>query len=478
MMGSSLLNQAADAAKAGAAAAIDVAKAQKKRILHEYSDQVLSTCSQLPGVQRYDFRDNVQNLEDIIRGVDLANGIYSLQARTTEELNDLPMIKMKGIAKMLSLEKLQMDRATKNAAKNYANAASNATFGRSVAELEEDIRPKINAYALYENATETLWIVVRGTVTVSDFFTDVKWGDVSVVKQLKFPTDCNNQAREMVDAAYAFSDEVLAPARKTVRRVAFAGHSLGGAVAINAYLLHLGNRGMTSLPTDPKNVLAVTLGAPLVVSHERAATFNYDFKGSGVKLDDSLDDMEHWADNVFNLICRLDIIPATVGPQPLPDSLLENSLIGPVIKKFMETLKIKRDAFVPFGNFFSVNPSFDAEHNQNAAVAVVLKAPDPVKLLNIWPDNVFHWPLSIEDHNSDVYLVAMESLRPKWTPPAVSGKGAVQSSKNQTAAGAAGEPIPQPITYKRYSILYTLLSTVTQSPVRNTHTPSLTSFYR
>ena len=431
----SAANKGLNAAKEGAAAVVEAAATMKRKMLHEYADYVLSKTSNVAGASPCNWRNDPQRLEDIIRGVDLANGIYSLKPRTTEELNSSSDIAGKGLASALHFGEVI---AYANALKSGVNALAGATIGGG--GVDKDERLKIDSYAQYDFSSGTLWIIFRGTVTVSDFLADADWANSTDVMQLKFPEMCNERAKVSLVAAYDFCEKVLTPQNHTVQRIAFAGHSLGGAMAINAYMLHLsgaaGGKKDLGLPTQLSNVFVVTLGAPLIFNHESAANFKHNLRGSGLKMDDHLPELEHWAENVFNLVCRLDVIPSSVGPQQLPSALMDNEFIGKPIRVFLDKMGIKRESFVPFGNYYSVNPTFDEDHNQNAAVATVLALSDPLQILNIWPAQVLHWPFSLEDHNSDVYLEAMRSLRPGWTPTirAVIVK-AVDSSK--TSAGSA-----------------------------------------
>ncbi|MCB1179748.1 MAG: lipase family protein, partial [Leptospiraceae bacterium] len=120
-----------------------------------------------------------------------------------------------------------------------------------------------------------LWVIARGTEPTSfdDWMTDLKFRE-SNIKQVRFHQGFHNSAQALLNSIVNGKKliELIEELSKKKRKIYFAGHSLGGALAIyfSWYLTknydHKGNEKSPIIPKD--KVFTYTFGAPNVGNKE------------------------------------------------------------------------------------------------------------------------------------------------------------------------------------------------------------------
>jgi Lipase (class 3) len=211
---------------------------------------------------------------------------------------------------------------------------------------------KPDCIAQYDEQSETLWIISRGTKTTEDVLTDSSWfAKTEKIGQLNIPVGVVRKCESIIPNLMEHLD-VLAIRKNKVKRIYFAGHSLGGAVSVALYLSwNLNKIGSKSGRTDVETA-AITFGSPLVISNppdgfcipsSSSSSSSSRVKGSvGSEL----------AKNVHNVVYQLDIVPRFLGPHPLPTNLLEDSL-GDLVNQLLSR-KSTRGTYRSYGNFYTV----------------------------------------------------------------------------------------------------------------------------
>lgn len=207
---------------------------------------------------------------------------------------------------------------------------------------------KPDCVAQYDEETETLWIISRGTKTTSDLLADTSWfTKTAKIGQLDIPVGVVRKCKRIIPNLLEHLD-VLAIRKNKVKRICFAGHSLGGAVAIALYLSW--NLDSTYSGRTGAKTAAITFGSPLVISNPP--------KGFCASLSSSSSSQEkssighELAKNVHNIVYQLDIVPRFLGPQPLPTNILEESLKD-LVQQLL-SINNRREMYRPYGTFYSL----------------------------------------------------------------------------------------------------------------------------
>lgn len=208
---------------------------------------------------------------------------------------------------------------------------------------------KPDCIAQYDEQSSTLWIISRGTKTTEDVLTDSSWfATTRKIGQLNIPVGVVRKCESIIPNLLEHLD-VLAIRKNKVKRICFAGHSLGGAVAIALYLSWNLNKTGSASGCDEVETAAITFGSPLVISRPpdgfctSSSSSSYRGQGSiGCQL----------ARNVHNVVYQLDIIPRLLGPHPLPTNILEDSL-GDLVNSLF-TIKSIRGTYRSYGNFYTL----------------------------------------------------------------------------------------------------------------------------
>jgi Lipase (class 3) len=206
--------------------------------------------------------------------------------------------------------------------------------------------------AQYDEQSETLWIISRGTKTTEDVLTDSSWfAKTEKIGQLNIPVGLVRKCESILPNLMEHLD-VLAIRKNKVKRIYFAGHSLGGAVAIALYLSwNLNNIGSKSGRIGVKTA-AITFGSPLVISNPPDGFCTLSAPSSSTSSREKGSVGFELAKNVHNVVYQLDIVPRFLGPHPLPTNILEDSL-GDLVDQLLSRNSI-RQTYRPYGNFYSL----------------------------------------------------------------------------------------------------------------------------
>ena len=214
--------------------------------------------------------------------------------------------------------------------------------------------------ATYDDQTKTLWVTSRGTQTAQDVLTDTTWlMSTRKIGQLDVPRGVVDKCKEIIPQLLDHL-EVLAMRKNEVKRIIFAGHSLGGAVATGLYLSwhfdeetkHLNSRYRGRVETS-----VITFGSPLVISvptlTEDGRTTHQNKNAVGSDKSEIKCLKEH-VSRVHNIVKGADIVPRLLGPHPLPK---EMDGISSSLKKLFEDLssrQVHRETYQPFGQFYTL----------------------------------------------------------------------------------------------------------------------------
>jgi Lipase (class 3) len=211
---------------------------------------------------------------------------------------------------------------------------------------------KPDCIAQYDEQSETLWIISRGTKTTEDVLTDSSWfAKTEKIGLLNIPIGVVRKCESIIPNLLEHLD-VLAIRKNKVKRIYFAGHSLGGAVAIALYLSWNLNKIGSRSGRVGVETAAITFGSPLVISNppDGFCTPSLSSSSSSSREKSSLG--SELAKNVHNVVYQLDIIPRFLGPHPLPTNVLEDSL-GDLVNQLLSR-KSTRGTYRSYGNFYTV----------------------------------------------------------------------------------------------------------------------------
>ena len=82
------------------------------------------------------------------------------------------------------------------------------------------------AFISKTDESKTMWVVARGTVTLTDMLTDILWlADTTSLGGLQFPTIPLQRAETSLKLLLEFIS------KHDPNKINFCGHSLGGAIA-------------------------------------------------------------------------------------------------------------------------------------------------------------------------------------------------------------------------------------------------------
>jgi hypothetical protein len=197
---------------------------------------------------------------------------------------------------------------------------------------------------------------------------------------------------------------LLAPfiEKSDAKRIIFTGHSLGGAVS--GCLFYMYNY-VSMQQSSQLDSFLITISSPqLLVEVPQFMT----------SPDDSTKvDMTTLSTRVHNLVQRTDIVPRIVGPNKLPKFLYEMQGVGSKIvaieKELLKRLKVGRDSFSCFGQYYALNPShmtrktFEVKHVSGTEVLSVFSS-----------DLTFLALAVLLDHDSDTTAMSLIELCPSY----------------------------------------------------------------
>jgi len=108
------------------------------------------------------------------------------------------------------------------------------------------------------DAEPTIWVVCRGSVTLTDFYGDIQWlKQVNYIGNLRIPELPSTRANFCYPKLEAFVKKMGAKyGARAPRNLYFAGHSLGGAVAGGLFLKY------HMMTKTPLNTRLISLGCP------------------------------------------------------------------------------------------------------------------------------------------------------------------------------------------------------------------------
>lgn len=265
------------------------------------------------------------------------------------------------------------------------------------AEEKDPEQPDVVAFISKNDVTQTLWVVARGTQTVTDAITDLMWlVDITEIGGLPLPKSPIERAEKSLNLLIPFIEKT------SPKRIIFTGHSLGGAISGSMFYYY---NYMSLKQSNPIESFLYTISSPQLLTKIPDFLLSEDGNSKIGMLDLS--------GRVHNIIQRADIIPRSVGPNKLPKFLTELQVIGPKIVEFEKQLKLKakigREAFVCFGNYYALNPKHLNRQNME------LKHVNGEKLLNVFSSDLATLALAAYlDHSSDTTFNSLIDVCPEY----------------------------------------------------------------
>ena len=247
---------------------------------------------------------------------------------------------------------------------------------------------------------QSVWVVCRGTQTIQDISGDLMWlADIRPFANIHVPWIAQERAERSIQALHHFLADLrneFGQSGHGPRRVAFCGHSLGGAVAGTMALSYLIQTGHKQL-----DFICITLAAP----HYLPNSFC-----QGQRLPSKIDnaDLKIFTDRLHNVVQRLDLVPRMVGPQRLPKVLYDAMLKVNVDidKQLFARFPCPREHFQIVGSNYLLNPSHDKRKQ-----TIFLRVNDAVQMLGVFPSDLMYFTLTLaQDHNSDSSKDALRSM--------------------------------------------------------------------
>ena len=272
--------------------------------------------------------------------------------------------------------------------------------------------------AQYDDETETLWIICRGSQTASDVLTGTTWlENTAKIGPLDIPigivTRCSSIIPNLLEHL-----EILTLRKNKIERIIFTGHSLGGAVATALYLTW----NLVELFKLYPNVKtsAISIGAPLLISNPPKGFSTTKEEDDNIDINLNLIGVQ-LSKNVHNIVTQMDLVPRILGKHPLPDFISEMNL-GNFFNRLL-LKNIRREKYRPFGNFYSLRlPSSVPLKKSSKFMKMKMLVPvedifliclvsDPENnLLNIFPDNKGDVMYSLhKDHSLNKSFIAIET---------------------------------------------------------------------
>lgn len=494
----------------------NVCECAKKPTIQTSKEEFEKRINAITGKKEFDVSNDKQLLSDIVQGVKLSDEIYQFDAnpkrlgfqQVMEREFEPPLINgydWEILSKEKNLVGVKAKQACAVACKECLwTCAENADPSCTIPclkyfgcqKMKTNIREdRKDAFMMHDQSTNTVWVSCRGTQNFKDIVTDLNWHIRDyTIRYEDYELELPNAAHErtvdilknlimfMVDEKYDENDnESIVPKEdkykdgkkffQNVKRIGFCGHSLGGGVATNLYLLfcnlqksdnldelNLDNsrKALSELeskikalsPTDiltlprllykkskysqyikdieyiKKNfskqlksfkTILVTLNSPLILNS------NED-KFGGKKADKFFKDL---AENAHNIVTRFDIVARSMGKHTVPKFPYSASApaFSAIAKLVNDRLDMKRDEkdgkpdreyFIPFGKYYSLIPGF-VDEIQNLAKAKLYIIDEPNDLLKeVPPADQLHFKNAIRDHGSDFAVKALETLQMDW----------------------------------------------------------------
>ena len=317
-----------------------------------YDNYMFEVDQGLSGISGVDVNTSSSTFADITKGVSLAAGVYNFEAL----LRSLPSNIRVAI---LNVEK---------------------TYDSSHYDMP-DVFAYFDPMAVNDR---TVWVVCRGTATIRDMVADLKWlADIVPFANLHVPQVPAERAIASCSLLHPFLEDLAREFGQSYgpTRVAFCGHSLGGAVAGTMCMKYVMDTGGLGL-----DYICVTLAAPHYLPHDPSRNV-------------SLPEMLQWdrstrqvllsqlMDKTHNVVQRFDLVPRMVGPHPLPKALLV-AFKNMGIDELLESMKVRRDRFQVVGRNYMLNPA------HGGRVRTVFKqVHDPVALLASFPSDMTYFAL-------------------------------------------------------------------------------------
>lgn len=324
--------------------------------------------------------------------------------------------------------KTDMERACKLSYEVYDHESLFRSISGDVEAYLINTSPVCLAY--YDSSDSTLFVVCRGTAGFIDAAVDYSWLlDTQSIHDTKVRVPA--LVANIVD--YIMKEENLPTVinrllkgRNGIKRLIFAGHSLGGAIA-SALYMHRALRPDGEEQSIPYQVF--TFGSPLVAlptklysdmttaelrkevsklgltSETIAFTEKCEFvdllKKSEIDCASVLQLEDIDTSNVHHVVYQLDPVPRLVGPHPLPEMIVTSD-IGKRLLSFVDSHDTKRTDYRAWGRFYSLYSPIDTDNlftDQSRAAPVLEESLNPTQLLSLFPENVVSLPFSITDHN-------------------------------------------------------------------------------
>jgi len=263
-----------------------------------------------------------------------------------------------------------------------------------------------------------MWVVARGTVTITDMLTDISWlADTTSLGGIDLPTIPLKRAETSLKILLEFIS------KHDPKKINFCGHSLGGAIAGTIfYLYNLRTKKAVSSKL-------ITVGSPQLLKTIP----------DHIELNDVKVDMKALAKQVHNIIQRVDLIPRLVAPNALPQFLSKVPVVGPKIaeiEKFFSDRNNPRDGFKCFGSYYSLNPVHSSRK------ALEMKLVDGKELLNVFNSDLKYMAASLlqfVDHDSLVTATSLLGLTPNYQSKFIMGE----------TRKIKGAPFPFPEKYRK-----------------------------
>jgi hypothetical protein len=292
-----------------------------------------------------------------------------------------------------------------------------------------------NCIALYdyERDCDTIWVVARGSVRAFDWVMNFSFlalidniGNLAVPKLPKDHADnCINGlvSRYLIinllryhslhyyalilmlcfiiclDRLDDFMEDLISTVSKAKRvmpkRIGFAGHSLGGAIATTSFLKY----NVSTKPEDLLDSFVINLNGPTVFYQPgKALPESLQLNATSPKVP-----LVFVRDRIHNIVQQHDLIPRIVGPHALPEIYQ-----GGIFSTIFGQLKNTRDNYRCVGQHYFLNPKHSSRKGdifQKIGTPYCSKAIE--NLMSCWPSMVDHIPMLINDHKHCISLAAL-----------------------------------------------------------------------
>lgn len=372
-------------------AAKQAAEYAQKILLQAHAAESDAILAKIPGTN---VDKSSELLPDLVRGADFAALIYNYETF----LNNIP-----ATAQICILSK---------ETKILGLSALTSMMKKEKESTITPARPDVVAvYDPTNDRTATIWVIARGTATITDAMADVQWlSNINAMGDLPLPEVPVTRANLCLPKLLTFV-ETHRSTSTPPRRICFCGHSLGGAIAAGIFLKY------HMYEANALATLLVTLGCPQMFMKDSPKAVRW---GPGMH-EVNLHELQS---RVHHVVQQLDIIPRLVGPHSLPEELLTVPIIGDAILKFLKLLNEDKDEdaqidlktsdprkkFDCYGNFYSLSPPHDKRSH-----VILKKVSEGKALLGAFPVNLSYITAALtQDHSSDMSALSMISLMPEY----------------------------------------------------------------